>query len=349
MGPAMGRRDAYGHGSLRSGTARAAFRLQGVAHPVEHHGDGRVVLDVVPSVVCFDRIVVQVVELPLIGQRCAPVPVGTGAAARREVADTGLGPGRRIVEDPDQLPECSVDPPHEPLEVRRDVGRGVDPQRQRRLLGASQTASKGRCARVALEHVVVGHQIHRPVPVSARRVVDDRHQIAAGQRVHFAELVTQCGGGDRLVDAGRGEQRRDDVDVRRRGAIDDRTCRGVRTDTRDRERDAGRLVVEVEPLLVQAAVRAEQIAVVGCLHDDGVGTLTGDGTAHSIEWRIDLGVQPVVEVSVLLRPLRVQPGNRSYRPVSGGVRLAIRDLCCRFGGEILVLGGRLGNVWRVER
>ena len=44
----------------------------------------------------------------------------------------------------------------------------------------------------------------------------------------------------------------------------------VRPDPGDGERHPGGLVVEVEPLLVEAAVGAEQVAVVGGAHEDGV-------------------------------------------------------------------------------
>jgi len=52
--------------AVRNGTS--ASRFQGIAHPVEHLGDVRVALDVVPTDVCFDQIVIEVVELPLIGK-----------------------------------------------------------------------------------------------------------------------------------------------------------------------------------------------------------------------------------------------------------------------------------------
>src|SRR5690606_12220804 len=97
-----------------------------------------------------------------------------------------------------------------------------------------------------------------------------------------------------FVDAGGGEQRRHDVDVRGRGTVDHGADRGAVPDPGDRERHPGRLVVQVEPLLVEAAVRAEQVAVVGGAHDDGVcraGTveLAGDRTADPVDRPVHLG------------------------------------------------------------
>ena len=67
----------------------------------------------------------------------------------------------------------------------------------------------------------------------------------------------------------------------------------------DGEGHPGRLVVEVEPLLVQAAVGAQQFAVVGGEHQHGVGrAAVGDGPPDLVDRRVDLGVQPVVEVAV---------------------------------------------------
>jgi hypothetical protein len=93
--------------------------------------------------------------------------------------------------------------------------------------------------------------------------------------------------------AGRGEQRRHQVDVRcRRGDTRGSTGAGAAgapgagepAATRAIERHAGRLVVELEPLLVQAAVRPEQLAVVGGPHEHRVaGALFGDRAAHPVD------------------------------------------------------------------
>jgi hypothetical protein len=97
-----------------------------------------------------------------------------------------------------------------------------------------------------------------------------------------------------LVDAGRGEQggTRSTCEV---GASSTTRPVVAAPDPGDRERHPGRLVVEREPLLVQPAVGAEQVAVVGGAHDHGVvGAAVGDGPAHPVERAVDLGVQPVV-------------------------------------------------------
>ena len=75
-----------------------------------------------------------------------------------------------------------------------------------------------------------------------------------------------------------------------------------------------------------------------------IGAFLGDGAPHSVERGVDLGMQPVVEVAVLLRPLRVQARDGADRPVPGGIRVTVCDLCRRFRGEVLVLRGCLGDV-----
>ena len=67
------------------------------------------------------------------------------------------------------------------------------------------------------------------------------------------------------------------------------------SDPGDDERNARRFVVEVEPLLVQPAVGAEKVAVVGGAHQDGViGSIAraalGDCAAHPVDRAVDFGV-----------------------------------------------------------
>ena len=103
-------------------------------------------------------------------------------------------------------------------------------------------------------------------------------------------------------------------------------------DAGDDERHPGGLVVEVEPLLVQPAVGAEQLAVVGGAHQHRVvGAAFGDGAADPVDRRVDLGVQPVVEVAVALRVALVGPADGRRRAVAGVVGLAERDLRGRLG------------------
>ena len=75
---------------------------------------------------------------------------------------------------------------------------------------------------------------------------------------------------------------------------------GRAADTGDHERHAGRLLVEVEPLLVQPAVGAEQLAVIGGEHEHRVvRRAVGHCAAHGIDGTVDLGMQPVVQPPVL--------------------------------------------------
>ena len=115
---------------------------------------------------------------------------------------------------------------------------------------------------------------------------------------------------------------------------------GVLADPGDHERHPGGLVVEVEPLLVQPAVRAEQIAVVGGADQHRVlRTAVRHGAAHPVDRGVDLGVQPVVEVAVPLRVAPIDPLDGRCRAVTGVVGLAEGDLRGGFGPQILV-GGR---------
>jgi hypothetical protein len=92
---------------------------------------------------------------------------------------------------------------------------------------AGRAGARPRGAGVTFEHVVAGHQVDDPVRVGCR-AVDDRQQVPAGQGMHLAERPTQLGSAvDRLVDAGGGEQRGDEVDVRGRRVVDDTTLGGA--------------------------------------------------------------------------------------------------------------------------
>ena len=79
----------------------------------------------------LDRVVVEAVELPLVGQRLGAV-LGAARPGRGQVTHVGFGPGRRIVERAHQLPEVvaaavgSVDTHDDALEVGADVGRHLD-------------------------------------------------------------------------------------------------------------------------------------------------------------------------------------------------------------------------------
>ncbi|CKS82714.1 Uncharacterised protein [Mycobacterium tuberculosis] len=155
-------------------------------------------------------------------------------------------------------------------------------------------------AGVAFEHVVTRHQVDGPTLVG-RSPVHDRHQVTTGQRMHLGERFGQGRGHHVYVHAGRAKQRRHQVDMR--GGRRDRARLGcLLADAGNDERHPGCLVIEVEPLLVQSAMRSEQIAMVGGAHQHGIlGSALGDRAAHPVDRPVDLGVQAVVEVPVALR------------------------------------------------
>ena len=164
--------------------------------------------------------------------------------------------------------------------------------------------------------------------------------------VHFREGTGELGGNLLLVDAGRREQRGHQVDVRG-WCIDGASRRGVGADAGDHERHPSGLVVEVEPLLVKSSVRSEQVAVIGGAHQQRVvRTTLGDRSPHLVEWGVDLGVEPLVQVAVHLGVLAVEPLDGRRRPVSRRVGGAVSDLRGRLGGEILF--GSCGR-WHVRR
>ena len=71
------------------GYSAGAFCVQHAPHAIEDIGDCRVIVDVVPSVVGFDGVGVEVIELPLVGQRVASIGVWARPAAGGEVTQPG--------------------------------------------------------------------------------------------------------------------------------------------------------------------------------------------------------------------------------------------------------------------
>ena len=84
-------------------------------------------------------------------------------------------------------------------------------------------------------------------------------------------------------------------------------------------------------------------------HDDGIGTLVGHRSPNTIERSIDFGMQPVVQVAVLLRSFGIGAHDGTNRSVTRRVSVTEGDLCRGFGCQILVLGRRLGHVRWGER
>ena len=106
----------------------------------------------------------------------------------------------------------------------------------------------------------------------------------------------------RFVDAGGGEERGDDVDMRCRCLVDEGAGCRVGTDSSDGERDTGGFVVELEPLLMEATVGPKQFAVVGCANDDRLfRAVVRDSPSDLFERAVNLGVEPVVELPILGR------------------------------------------------
>jgi hypothetical protein len=91
--------------------------------------------------------------------------------------------------------------------------------------------------------------------------------------------------------------------------------------------------------VVQPAVRAQQIAVVGGAHQHGVIRTAGDCAPDPVDRGVNLGMKAVVKVAVALAVALIDLLDRSGRTVAGVVGLAERDLCGRFGAQILIGGG----------
>ncbi len=87
-------------------------------------------------------------------------------------------------------------------------------------------------------------------------------------------------------------------------------------------------------------MRAQQLPVVRREHDHGVvGATLGHGRPNGVDGGVDLGVQPVVELAVLVGARVVDVGRQWC--VTGGIRGTERGLGSGLGREVLV-GGR----WR---
>ncbi len=161
---------------------RGPFLLQPRAEQGEHLVRRRVVRPVDR----FDRVGLEVVQLPLVREGLGPVGRASEALGG-QVADLGLGPGGRVVEGAHQLPPVpaaarGVDvghPADQPLEVRPDVGRDLDAQGCRGMCGPPETAGHSGRPAVTLQHVVPGHEVDGPVRVGGG-AVDHRQQVDAG-------------------------------------------------------------------------------------------------------------------------------------------------------------------------
>ena len=133
--------------------------------------------------------------------------------------------------------------------------------------------------------------------------------------------------------------------MRRRRIVDDAGTRGLLARSDDDEWHAGGLVVEVEPLLVQSAVRPEEIAVVRRADQHGVRRVSvGHRSAHPIDRAVRRQVQPVVQVPVRLGVVAIGPLDDRRRPIRRRIRGPERDLGRGLRSQILVVGRRGGNV-----
>jgi hypothetical protein len=97
---------------------------------------------------------------------------------------------------------------------------------------------------------------------------DDAAEVPARQRLRLVMVFGYPGGGTFYVDSGQSHQGRDEVHVAGGGADPARS--GSHPWAFDQEGDPDGLVEGVVPLLLHPAVGAEQVAVVGGEHDDGV-------------------------------------------------------------------------------
>ena len=220
------------------------------------------------------------------------------------------------------------------------MGGHLDAQRRRR---PAHTASHSAGPRVALGHVVAGDQIDGAVPVGFGVAIDHTHQVTPGQQVHLAVAGPQLLSRRRLIDSRRRKQRRHQIDMRRR-RIDNLASRRPRAHPGDHERHPRRLVVQVEPLLVQPAVGAQQFSMIRRAHQHCVRRAAlCHCTAHPVERAVDLGMEPVVQTAVFGRVVAIQPLDRRRQPVGGRIRRPVGNLRRGLGRQILVVGRRCGD------
>ncbi len=213
-------------------------------------------LGVVPSVVGLGRVCVEVIQLPLVRERFGAVDVARYTRAG-QVTFTWFGPGGRVVEAANDLPETSTttghitrrNTSHDRFEVGGHVRWDLDSQWRRLFLNAAEAAGDGAGTGVALWHVVSGYRIHRPARLRLC-TCNNGHEVTPRKRVEFGEVRLQLLGGRRHTNSGGAEQRGDQIDVGGRRIINDPCCCCRGTDARDCERDAGGLVIEVEPFLM---------------------------------------------------------------------------------------------------
>ena len=278
-------RGRLGHGTLQRNALGVGPRLVAVGNAlgplggqeVGEMGENGCGCRVARPVVGLDGVGVEVVELPLVGEGLRSVD-RPGRSASGQMAHARLGPGVGIVEGPHDLPQaagtascCGIrHPDDETLEVGGDVGGHLDAQREWRTHRPAHLPGHRAGPGVALGHVVAGQQVDRPFGVGRRRPVDHRHEIAAGKGVYLGVGLLELPGGFLLVDAGGGQQRRHEIDMGARSIVDLAARRLAVSDPGDGERHPGGLVIQVEPFLVEAAVGAQQLAVVGGSHQHGV-------------------------------------------------------------------------------
>ena len=95
----------------------------------------------------LDRIGVEVVELPLIGDRVG-AKRRASRAAHREVTHVRIGPGGRVIEGASDLVERALVFDDDALDVGRSMGRDPDLQRERRFEPTTREPSRSRNRRL---------------------------------------------------------------------------------------------------------------------------------------------------------------------------------------------------------
>ena len=225
------------------------------------------------------------------------------------------------------------------LDIGRSMGRNPDLQGECRFQPATGTSHRaGRT--VAFEHVVAGDQVDRLAFRRVSRRCDQAAEITPGERVHLAVGLRERLGEFGLVGTGEAEQGRQQVDMAGRCALDRCSDGRLGPDPSDLERHSDGLVVELVPLLVQSAVRAEEVAVIGAEHEHGIVGVVGDGFADPIDRAVDVVMEAVVKLPVLGRVSLIRALDKSGDRVTRVVRVSVGAVERRLAREILVVGGR---------
>ena len=290
----------------------------------------------------FQRVLGQVVALGLVRGRlglhrrggrlpAGQVHVATDLGhhvALRAGRGSGITPGLGIVGVPGVLP-LLLRPVPAGGQVGHDGLHGVGLDHRPVL-----EPQRGDLAGAAAD-LVLREEVHGALDVAGAFLAqDDPGQVPAHQRVDLVVGLLQVLGELARVQPGQAEQRRQQVGVA--GDLGQALPPGEQRLVVHDERHVRGLLIHAVPLLVHAAVRAEQVPVVGGEEDDRVlrhVRVRVQRVEHPLDLVVHVLLELVVEAPVLLE---VRHRLENLRVLLHVVRLAVG-----LGGEVLAGGRRV--------